>query len=118
MNWPRGKVLGGSSMLNFITYTRCAKEDYDRWAKLGNPGWSYKDLLPYMKKMESSNIKSDDQDIRGDTGPISVEYGYKSKYAKTFVEAAKEFGYKYIDYNGKQMIGVSYVQANLKKGLR
>lgn len=61
-NLPGGRAVGGSSVVNFMIYSRGSPNDYDNWAAQGNPGWSYRDVLPYFIKSE--NCKLLDQDIR------------------------------------------------------
>ncbi|XP_031630788.1 glucose dehydrogenase [FAD, quinone]-like [Contarinia nasturtii] len=118
-HWPRGRVMGGSSVLNYMIYTRGNRRDYDNWAALGNTGWSYAEVLPYFMKMEKNLVKSSSSYMRGKKGPITVsEVPWKSKSGKHFVNAAKDLGIPYVDYNGKTQIGVSYLQTNTKNGAR
>ena len=70
LQWPRGKVLGGSSAINGLLYVRGQPEDYDHWAELGNPGWSYEELLPYFKKSEDNSRGADAFHVIG--GPQKV----------------------------------------------
>lgn len=118
-HWPRGRVMGGSSVLNYMIYTRGNRRDYDNWAALGNTGWSYAEVLPYFMKLEKNLVKSGSSYMRGKKGPITVsEVPWKSKSAKHFVNAAKDLGIPYVDYNGETQIGVSFLQTSTKNGAR
>ena len=65
---PRGKLLGGSSSINGMVFVRGQSQDYDTWAQLGNRGWSYREVLPIFRDMESYQGEGDD-DYRGRGGP-------------------------------------------------
>lgn len=118
-NWPRGKVMGGSSVLNYMMYTRGNRRDYDRWAALGNEGWSYADVLPYFKKYEGSSVPNAEEEYVGRDGPVKVSYvDWKSRIARAFVEAAQEDGLKYVDYNGRVQTGVSYLHTTTRNATR
>ncbi|EDW37631.1 GL27092 [Drosophila persimilis] len=115
-NWPRGKVMGGSSVLNYMMYTRGSRRDYDRWAELGNPGWSYRDVLPYFRKYEASNIPDADPGPTrpGRQGPVKISYTEpRTRIADAFVRASQEAGMPRGDYNGETQLRVSYLQANV-----
>ncbi|KAK5638295.1 hypothetical protein RI129_012590 [Pyrocoelia pectoralis] len=119
MPWPRGKVLGGSSVINSMLYVRGNKEDYDRWAAGGNPGWSYDEVLPYFKKSEYASLKRMDSEYHGIHGLLNVQdVPYRTKSAKLIVNGFQDMGYRYVDYNGKDQMGVSYVQATQRDGRR
>ena len=68
---PRGKILGGSSSINGMVFVRGQSQDYDTWAQLGNRGWSYEDVLPIFRDMESYLGDGDDE-YRGRKGPLKV----------------------------------------------
>ncbi|QRV98565.1 GMC oxidoreductase [Ceratobasidium sp. AG-Ba] len=81
---PRGKGLGGSSMINLMVFNRASKKEYDAWGEVGNTGWSWKDLLPYMKKAErftstdpfraNSSGPSGIYPSQGQNGPIAASF--------------------------------------------
>ena len=68
----RGKVLGGSSSINVMAFTRGDPADYDRWAQKGALGWSYADVLPYFKRVES--WQDGESEFRGNSGNIGVQW--------------------------------------------
>ncbi|KAM3966685.1 glucose dehydrogenase [FAD, quinone] [Aphomia sociella] len=117
---PRGKVLGGSSVLNFLIYQRGHPEDFNDWARMGNRGWSYSEVLPYF--MKSENIRIDElmnSTYHGNGGYLDIEHApYISPLEIPFKKAGEELGYKWRDPNGKHVIGFSKPQATMRKGRR
>ncbi|CAO1440318.1 unnamed protein product [Diamesa tonsa] len=117
-SWPHGNVMGGSSVLNYMIWTRGNKLDYNHWG-LKNPGWNYNNITKYFQKIEKSHVSDADQSFAGTTGPVDINYPpYRTEAGKAFIEASKEGGAKYVDYNGRSQNGVSYIQSNLKEGTR
>jgi choline dehydrogenase-like flavoprotein len=116
---PRGKVLGGSSSVNAMVYTRGNRHDYDGWAALGNPGWSYKDVLPLFKRAENSHCFSNNE-YHGNSGPQHVSYlRSPSTLNAAFTAACVEQGIpRNPDYNGAQQYGVSPAQTTQFGGER
>lgn len=117
---PRGKVLGGSSVLNFLIYQRGHPEDYNDWARMGNEGWSYKDILPYFKKSEKIGIvELQNSTYHGTTGYMDIQYSpYRHPLENIFKKAGEELGYKWRDPNGEKLIGFSKPQATMRNGRR
>jgi len=117
----RGKVMGGSSSINYMASTRGNRRNYDRWEEMGNPGWGYKDVLPYFLKSENITIPelADNKKYHSTSGELSISYApYRSQIADAFVEAGVELGYSEIDYNGETQTGFSYIQSTTKNGTR
>lgn len=119
-NFPRGKGLGGSSIINYMIYNRGHRNDYDRWAAAGNNGWSWKEVLPYFLKSERSSLKnlwnSPNHNSKGELG---VEYNrHRTVIGEAFVNANKYLGQPEIDYNSGSNLGVSYMQGNTLNGMR
>ncbi len=118
IDWPRGKVLGGSSSLNGLLYVRGQPEDYDRWRQMGNPGWGWDDVLPLFKRAENNERGADD--FHGDAGPLSVSnMRIQRPICDAWVAAAQAAGYPFNpDYNGAQQEGVGYFQLTTRNGRR
>ncbi len=92
---PRGKVVGGSSAVNTTIALRGVPEDYDEWADAGNPGWSWKEVLPAFNRLER-DIDFPDEPYHGDSGPITIRrYPHDELLPQhqAFLAAAEEFGY-------------------------
>lgn len=118
LDWPRGKVLGGSSSINGLLYVRGQKEDYDLWAQAGNRGWGYDEVLPLFKRSESH--ETGESEFHGDEGGLSVSLiRAKSPIAEAFIEAAVEMGVpRNDDYNGAEQEGAGYFHQTAKGGFR
>ena len=118
LDWPRGKVLGGSSSLNGLLYVRGQPQDYDRWAQMGNPGWGWDDVLPLFKRSERQERGADD--YHGDQGTLNVSnMRLQRPICDAWVAAAQEAGYPFNpDYNGARQEGVGYFQLTAQNGRR
>ena len=118
IEWPRGKVLGGSSSLNGLLYVRGQSQDYDRWRQMGNVGWGWDDVLPLFKRSEANERGSDE--FHSDQGELSVSnMRIQRPITDAWVEAAQGAGYKFNpDYNGADQEGVGFFQLTAKNGLR
>ena len=116
--WPAGKTLGGSSSINGMLYVRGAAGDYDRWEAEGCLGWSYADVLPFFKRMESTPLG--DEQYRGRSGPVrTAALRTTHPLAHTFVRAAADSGLPVNDdYNGAIQEGVAYTEVNQQRGQR
>ncbi len=116
--WPRGKILGGTSAINGMVYTRGVASDYDEWRNAGNPGWSWKDVLPYFKRSESNTHGT--EDLHGRTGPLSVSSPKtQHRVTATFVAAATAAGLSANnDIAGEGREGVGFLQHTIAEGVR
>ncbi len=114
----RGKVLGGSSSINVMAYTRGHAGDYDRWSENGAPGWSFAETLPYFKRCESWEGGADE--FRGGDGPIGTEYARtRDPLFDAWIEAGKLAGYPHTpDYNSGETEGFGRAQFTIKGGRR
>jgi choline dehydrogenase-like flavoprotein len=115
---PRGKVLGGSSSLNAMIYTRGQPQDYDHWAAEGNPGWSFNEVLPYFLRAEDNARGADTYHAVG--GPLHVtDLRSPNPLGQQFLRAAQQAGYRLNpDFNGASQEGVGPYQVTQKNGER
>jgi len=118
LEWPRGKVLGGSSSLNGLLYVRGQSQDYDRWRQMGNAGWGWEDVLPLFKRAENNERGADE--YHGNQGPLSVSnMRIQRPITDAWVAAAQAAGYPFNpDYNGATQEGVGFFQLTAKNGRR
>ena len=114
----RGKVLGGSSSINVMAFTRGDPADYDRWAQKGALGWSYESVLPYFKRVEC--WEEGENAWRGASGHVGVEWAKtQDPLFPAWIEAAKAAGYPHVaDYNAQSHVGFARSQYSIRNGRR
>jgi choline dehydrogenase len=122
--WPRGRIVGGSSSINGLIFIRGQHDDFDDWAAKGATGWSYGDVLPYFKRLET---------FEGPNGPLREDTAYHGAhgemgvstlrndhpYCRAWVEAAQELGLPANpDFNGETTFGVGSYHLSIRDGWR
>ncbi|XP_022916166.1 glucose dehydrogenase [FAD, quinone]-like [Onthophagus taurus] len=119
-SWTRGKVLGGSTVLNTMLYIRGNRRDFDRWEALGNPGWGYDDVLPYfLKSQDQRNPYLANNTYHATGGYLTVQDGpYHTPIGIAFLEAGQEMGYDIVDINGAQQTGFALFQYTMRRATR
>ena len=115
---PRGKMIGGCSAHNGMVHVRGNANDFERWASFGVPSWSYKNVLPYFKKIE--NWSGGENEYRGSNGLLPVNQSENNNpLFKAFIKSAEEAGYKANpDMNGKDQEGFGMYDVNINNGQR
>jgi choline dehydrogenase-like flavoprotein len=115
---PLGRGLGGGTVINTLIYMRGHRSDYDQWAALGNPGWSYAEVLPFFRKSENNQVHRDE--YHGTEGPAWVEdLRTDNPYHELFMQACAEAGERFNpDFNGAEQEGYNTSQVMMKQGER
>ena len=118
LDWPRGKVLGGSSSINGLLYVRGQAQDFDHWRQLGNAGWSFEDVLPYFIKAEDQERGA--SEWHGTGGPQAVsDMRVRRDVCDAFIAGAEEIGIpRNDDINGARQEGAGYFQLTARNGRR
>ncbi len=118
INAMRGKVLGGSSSINMMAWTRGNPGDFERWARAGNSGWSYRDVLPYFKRSET--WQNGESAYRGGSGPVGTEFARtKDPLYDALIASGKSAGLGFTDdYNAADPLGFGRSQYSIRNGRR
>ena len=116
---PRGRSLGGSTLINGGIFVRGQPADYDGWAQAGATGWGFDDVLPYFKRLERFRDGGDDA-LRGRDGPLDVvRVKLRHPLPEAFIAAAEQAGLpRNPDYNGRDQEGFGYYQVAQRRGRR
>ena len=116
--WPRGKVLGGSSTINGMVYVRGNRHDYDRWAQMGLPGWSYDEVLPAFLRSEAHVQRDDPYHHRAGELTVCRARGTNPLFDR-FVEAGGQAGHPVNDdFNGAEQEGCGRYDFTIRRGKR
>ncbi|XP_031628271.1 glucose dehydrogenase [FAD, quinone]-like [Contarinia nasturtii] len=120
---PRGKMLGGSSSMNYMIYFRGTKEDFNEWADLGNIGWDYESVLPYFKKSEGNQnetiVAYQNERYHNANGPVKISSGTASEYHEAVIDALVKNGFDYVsDLNADKETGFTLLQSTSAEGHR
>lgn len=117
-SWKGGKLLGGSSSINGMVYVRGQPEDYDDWARLGNTGWGWSEVLPVFKAMENHELGADD--LRGEGGPLNVTCTAEpNAISDAYIKAGTQVGLPLReDLNREDQVGIGYYQRTILNGRR
>ena len=112
LDWPRGKVLGGSSSINGLLYVRGQQQDFDHWRQFGNAGWSFDDVLPYFIKAEDQERGA--SEWHGAGGPLAVsDMRVQRDVCDAFIAGAEEIGIpRHDDINGARQEGAGYFRVS------
>lgn len=122
MRVSRGKGIGGTSLIYGLNYNRCNRLDYERWADLlDDKEWNYKNVVPYFEKLEdftnANKYKWIEPKYHGAHGPLAITHCVPPlNTSLKLLEGPEELGYKITDYNGKEQMGASIFQTNIKNG--
>src|SRR5258708_8715530 len=118
IEWPRGRVLGGSSSINALVHVRGHRTDYDEWAQQGCAGWDWNSVNKYFKRQETTTFPSGQH--RGKDGPVYVSLPTdRHTLCEAFLRACEETGIPIAaDYNDGELSGAAYFQVNTKRGYR
>lgn len=117
-SWPRGRMMGGSSTVNGLFYTRGQAQDFDDWQALGNAGWGWQDIAPCFKAMEDHELGEDE--VRGVGGPLHISnHPNPNQICDAAIKAGENLGLEVRDdLNRPEQEGIGYVQFTIRDGRR
>ena len=119
VNWARGKVLGGSSSINGMVYSRGLPSDFDAWAQSGLRGWSFDDVLPYFRRSEDFGGAPNERHAQGGPLPVMRRDTPSNVLFQAYIDAGRQAGFPVTeDFNGPTPEGFGRFHFNIRKGRR